>query len=265
MCTAMRGATPVKRCTCAASSAFSHGVRGTPGWPNTLNRVPEFPKAQEGSSISCPFSAALTAVRSRIWYTSPLSGPGSWTFTPHFPPANVHDHPGCGSEVELVDVVGGENERRAEQDGLVRSDRERAQLARGELLTLRAVELARRDLHRRVRGQEAEVVRLPQHELLDGAVGDVLLQRVRRAEPGQRDLAAVLGIVQDGRGRRDPDRGRRDDALQVRVLLEQALGHLGGRGRVVVAVDRRDQLHLRVLLQLLLHVADPLVLVRGRR
>src|SRR6201989_3435339 len=62
----MRGATPVKRCTCAASSAFSQGVRGTPGWPNTLNRVPEFPKAQEGSSISCPFSAALTAVRSRI-------------------------------------------------------------------------------------------------------------------------------------------------------------------------------------------------------
>src|SRR5690242_2440178 len=73
MCTAMRGATPVKRCTCAASSAFSHGVRGTPGWPNTLNRVPEFPKAQEGSSISCPFSAALTAVRSRIWCSSPLS------------------------------------------------------------------------------------------------------------------------------------------------------------------------------------------------
>ena len=62
----MLGAIPVKRCTCAASSAFSHGVRGTPGWPNTLNRVPEFPKAQDGSSISCSFSAALTAVRSRI-------------------------------------------------------------------------------------------------------------------------------------------------------------------------------------------------------
>src|SRR5712671_770451 len=73
MCTAILGATPVKRCTCAASSAFSHGVRGTPSWPNTLNRVPEFPKAQEGSSISCPFSAALTAVRSRIWCSSPLS------------------------------------------------------------------------------------------------------------------------------------------------------------------------------------------------
>src|ERR1700735_597467 len=66
MCTAMRGATPVNRCTCAASSVFSHGVRGTPGCPNTLNRVPVFPNAQEGSSISCCLSAALTAVRSRI-------------------------------------------------------------------------------------------------------------------------------------------------------------------------------------------------------
>ncbi len=49
----MLGATPVKRWTWAASSAFSHGVRGTPGWPNTLNRVPVFPNAHEGSSISC--------------------------------------------------------------------------------------------------------------------------------------------------------------------------------------------------------------------
>src|ERR1700758_2918874 len=40
MWTAMLGATPVNRWTWAASSAFSHGVRGTPGWPNTLNRVP---------------------------------------------------------------------------------------------------------------------------------------------------------------------------------------------------------------------------------
>src|ERR1700750_697878 len=86
MCTAMLGATPVKRCTCAASSAFSHGVRGTPGWPNTLNRVPEFPKAQEGSSISCPFSAALTAVRSSIWCSSPLSAHVKYLAAPLDPP-----------------------------------------------------------------------------------------------------------------------------------------------------------------------------------
>src|SRR5215467_2694757 len=137
---------------------------------------------------------------------------------------------GSRSEVELADVVGGEDERRAEQDGLVRADRVRAELARGELLALTAVELARRGQHRRVAGQVAEVVRLPQHELLDGAVGDVLLQRVRRAEPGQRDLAAVLGRVEDGRRGGDPDGGGGDDALQVRVPLEQSLGHLGRRG-----------------------------------
>src|SRR6266581_59746 len=72
MCTAMAGATPVKRCTWAASCAFSHGVRGTPGWLNTLNRVPEFPNAQEGSSIWCVRSASLTPSRSAI--TEPFSG-----------------------------------------------------------------------------------------------------------------------------------------------------------------------------------------------
>src|SRR5215469_13654858 len=61
MCTAMLGATPVYLCTWAASSAFSNGVRGTPGWANTLNRVPLFPNAHDGSSIWCRLSALLTA------------------------------------------------------------------------------------------------------------------------------------------------------------------------------------------------------------
>src|SRR6516162_154432 len=81
MCTAMLGATPVNRWTWAASSAFSHGVRGTPGWPNTLNRVPVFPNAQEGSSISCCRRAALTAARSRIPFisTSTLTSMPGWS------------------------------------------------------------------------------------------------------------------------------------------------------------------------------------------
>src|SRR6185437_10305530 len=66
MCTAMTGATPVYWCTWAASSAFSNGSRGTPGWPNTLNRVPLLPNAQDGSSIWWFLRASLTAVRSRI-------------------------------------------------------------------------------------------------------------------------------------------------------------------------------------------------------
>src|SRR3984957_4580995 len=61
MCTAMLGATPVYLCTWAASSAFSKGLRGTPGCANTLNRVPLFPNAQDGSSIWCCRSASLTA------------------------------------------------------------------------------------------------------------------------------------------------------------------------------------------------------------
>ncbi len=52
MCSATLGATPVNRCTTAASAIFSSGDRGTPGWLNTLNRVPELPNAHEGSSIS---------------------------------------------------------------------------------------------------------------------------------------------------------------------------------------------------------------------
>src|SRR5580704_9696773 len=66
MCTATLGATPVNRCTWAASSIFSVTVRGTPGWANTLNRVPVFPNAHDGVSIRCARSAAFTAVRSGI-------------------------------------------------------------------------------------------------------------------------------------------------------------------------------------------------------
>src|SRR3954451_4857069 len=51
MCSDTRGATPVYRCTCAASEIFSNGSRGTPGWENTLNRVPELPNAQLGTSM----------------------------------------------------------------------------------------------------------------------------------------------------------------------------------------------------------------------
>ena len=43
MCSATLGARPVNRCTAAASAIFSSTVRGVPGEPNTLNRVPELP------------------------------------------------------------------------------------------------------------------------------------------------------------------------------------------------------------------------------
>src|SRR3954468_23223247 len=68
MCSATDGATPVKRCTCAASATFSNGFRGTPGWLNTLNRVPELPKAQDGNSMRCRASTDLTESGSTMEY-----------------------------------------------------------------------------------------------------------------------------------------------------------------------------------------------------
>src|SRR4249920_3696628 len=64
MCSAMVGATPVYRCTWEASAIFSYGSRGTPGWANTLNRVPELPNAQEGSSMACSSRSGAIGVRS---------------------------------------------------------------------------------------------------------------------------------------------------------------------------------------------------------
>src|ERR1700730_7914049 len=66
MCSETEGATLVYRCTCAASAIFSYGSRGTPGWANTLNRVPELPNAQDGSSIVCSRRTLLTASRSML-------------------------------------------------------------------------------------------------------------------------------------------------------------------------------------------------------
>src|SRR5215469_17180558 len=136
---------------------------------------------------------------SSYWYNGPSTSSGGLSCQlllvrrPAEPAAAV-------SEVEVVDVGGVEDERRAEQDGLVRADRERAELARAECLALSAVDLLRRELDRGVPGQIAEVGRVPQLEGLDGAVGDVLLQRVRSAKTGQQNLAAVLIGIQDCRG-----------------------------------------------------------------
>src|SRR5919106_5211589 len=63
MCNATVGAAPVSRCTIAASSIFSYGVRGTPSWANTLNRVPEFAYAHDAVSTACCRSADITRCR----------------------------------------------------------------------------------------------------------------------------------------------------------------------------------------------------------
>jgi hypothetical protein len=63
MCRATLGATPVNRWTVAASATFSYGSRGTPSCGNTLNRVPELPKAHDAVSIRCVRSTADTRAR----------------------------------------------------------------------------------------------------------------------------------------------------------------------------------------------------------
>src|SRR6188508_931173 len=61
------GAIPVKRWTCAASATFSYGSRGTPFWAKTLKRVPELPKAHDGSSIRWARNDATTAWFPTAW------------------------------------------------------------------------------------------------------------------------------------------------------------------------------------------------------
>src|SRR6187397_3742585 len=67
MCSATVGAMPVKRWTWAASATFSYGSRGTPFWAKTLKRVPELPKAHDGSSIRWARNDATTAWLATAW------------------------------------------------------------------------------------------------------------------------------------------------------------------------------------------------------
>src|SRR3954454_829138 len=77
MCSDTRGASPVAALTCAASEIFSTGVRGVPGVLNTLNRVPELPYAQLGTSTvnsSRPLRARSTSSRVAVmWRPFPVS------------------------------------------------------------------------------------------------------------------------------------------------------------------------------------------------
>src|SRR5204863_2007966 len=65
-----------------------------------------------------PAAPAAPAPENRPAPRSSSLPPGLWISAPPIRGAEIHNHPVCGSEVELVDVVGGENERRAEQNGL---------------------------------------------------------------------------------------------------------------------------------------------------
>src|SRR6267378_5940025 len=113
----------------------------------------------------------------------------------------------CSSdlELELVDVRLVEDERRSEDHlGLpVRAldDLVAAELAGLERLADLARDVTGRDRRDRVAREVPEILRVPERELLDRAVMDVLLHLARQAEPGEDNLVLELRVREELRGR----------------------------------------------------------------
>ena len=125
-------------------------------------------------------------------------------------------------EVEVADVLlveGGEIGLRL-QDALV-ADRDLAELGniddRAGLVLDRAV----LDAAREIGCEQALIIRAPELERVDRAVLDEAAHLVRRAEADDLDRVGLLGGLDDLRGGRDADGGRRDDAPEVRLVGEE--------------------------------------------
>src|SRR3954470_21494041 len=140
------------------------------------------------------------------------------------------------SEVEVVDVLRVEAGGRPEDDLAVGADRVLAEPAGLELLALLAGDAPGHQRRGGLAREVADVLRHPQLELADRAVLDELAHLVRRAEPGELDLALLGRAGQVARVGGGAPRGRGDDALEVRIGLDEALGLLEGLLVVVVAV-----------------------------
>src|SRR6266508_3970671 len=129
-------------------------------------------------------------------------------------------------EVELVDVLDVEDERRSEDHlrTLVRAvdDLVGAELAGLERLADLARDGAFGERRNRVAGEVPEVMGVQERELVNGAVVELFLHLARQAEAREHDLLLVLRGREVLRGRRDPDRRGRLDPLQVRVRLQHA-------------------------------------------
>src|SRR5207302_11411651 len=93
-------------------------------------------------------------------------------------------------EVVLVDVPLGEHERLAQDHGLVRDDRARAEMTGLERLAGLPRELPGEDVVRRVLGEVAEVRLAPEADLLHTTGLDVGPHLARQTEARQLDLAA---------------------------------------------------------------------------
>src|SRR5690606_7774333 len=130
----------------------------------------------------------------------------------------------CRLEVELSDVLGVEAVWFPEHDGAVGTDGVAARVSCLERVALGTGALAGNERVRGVRGEVSQLLRVPQRELGNGAVLDVLPHLPRRAETGQRDLALRVRGRQVARSRGDTDGGRRHDALELRVGLQERGG-----------------------------------------
>src|SRR5207302_9749158 len=118
-------------------------------------------------------------------------------------------------EVELVDVLDREGERRPENHlrpaVWALDDRVLAELAGGERLADLARDAAVGQRGDRVAREVPEILGVPEGERLHRAVVYVLLHLARQPEARQRDLPLVLRVGEVLRGRRDADRRRRLD------------------------------------------------------
>src|SRR6185436_19500332 len=147
---------------------------------------------------------------------------------------------GSFSEVELGHVLLGEQERGTEDDlrpaGAL-DDLVLAELAGGERLADLALDVAGGEGRGCVAREVPEILGVPEREVLERVVEEVLLHLARQTEALKHDLALVLRVREVLRRGRDANGRRRLDALEVRIRLQHALRGLQRVLRVVVAVD----------------------------
>src|SRR5690606_17440789 len=199
-----------RRAPCRSPTGRSPRWRPSPAAPPRSRRSPGSRRAARrrcGRASGCaipPHAArrASRAIPAGVSPGTPGAGPAGLaagsTPAPQISPFRAHARPGPlpgravradeGSEVEVVDVGGLEGERRAEDDLTVRADGPLAEPACLERLALGPGDLPGHQRGGGVGGQVAEVLGVPQGELLDGAVLDELAHLVRRAEAGEHDL-----------------------------------------------------------------------------
>ncbi len=164
-------------------------------------------------------------------------------------------------EVEVVDVVLGEDEDVAEHD-LAIDDFAIAEAAGLEGGVARLV-LAGRNRFSCEDGEIAKVLGVPEDDRFHGAVHDVLFHIIGGGEAGDLHFAGHA-LLFDG-FRRAGEGGGADgpDALEIRMALDQRLRHLLRLGLIVIGRFGGDEREVGILGQLLLHVLDPLVLIGG--